>query len=162
MLVELTVLSKGPQQTIQYGRTFGSVLVAGSVIGLVGELGSGKTCFIKGLASELAGIPEDDVTSPTFTFMQEYPGKVPLYHFDLYRIAGSADLYDLGFEECLYGTGVTVIEWADRAAGALPPACLIIRMEFVAEQERRLLFRAHGEKHAALLTHYKHRAGGGI
>jgi tRNA threonylcarbamoyladenosine biosynthesis protein TsaE len=153
--VELTLLSKGPQQTIQYGRTFGSVLEAGSVIGLVGELGSGKTCFIKGLASQLAGVPADDVTSPTFTFMQEYPGKIPLYHFDLYRIAGSADLYDLGFEECLYGTGVTVIEWADRAEGALPAACLIIRMEFVAKQERQLTFSAHGAKHAALLTKYK-------
>ena len=157
MPVEMTLLSKGPQQTIQYGRTFSSVLEAGSVIGLVGELGSGKTCFIKGLASELAGIPEDDVTSPTFTFMQEYPGDMPLYHFDLYRIAGKADLYDLGFEECLYGTGVTVIEWADRAEGSLPAEHIIIRMEFIAEQERRLFFRAHGEKHAALLTMYKNK-----
>ncbi len=157
MPVEMTLLSKGPQQTIQYGRTFSSVLEAGSVIGLVGELGSGKTCFIKGLASELAGIPEDDVTSPTFTFMQEYPGDMPLYHFDLYRIAGKADLYDLGFEECLYGTGVTVIEWADRAEGSLPAEHIIIRMEFIAEQERRLFFEAHGEKHAALLTMYKNK-----
>jgi tRNA threonylcarbamoyladenosine biosynthesis protein TsaE len=155
--VELTLISNGPQQTIDYGKKLAGVLEPGSVIGLVGELGSGKTCFIKGLASELSGIPEDDVTSPTFTFMQQYPGNIPLYHFDLYRIAGSADLYDLGFEECLYDTGVTVIEWADRARGTFPEECLIIRMEFMAEHERRLFFEAHGEKHTALLTTYKNQ-----
>jgi tRNA threonylcarbamoyladenosine biosynthesis protein TsaE len=155
--VELTLISNGPPQTIHYGKKLARVLGPGSVIGLVGELGSGKTCFIKGLASELSGIPEDDVTSPTFTFMQQYPGNIPLYHFDLYRIAGCADLYDLGFEECLYDTGVTVIEWADRARGALPEECLIIRMEFIAEHERRLFFEAHGDKHAALLTTYKNQ-----
>ena len=160
--MDLTLISRGPQQTIQYGRTFASVLEPGSVIGLVGELGSGKTCFIKGLASVLAGVPEHEVTSPTFTFMQEYPGTVPLYHFDLYRIVSSADLTELGLEECLYGTGITVIEWADRAEGTLPREHVIISMEYIAEQERRLTFSAHGEKHAALLTIYKQRAGGGI
>ena len=158
----MTFISKSPQQTIQYGKQFGSVLEPGSVVGLVGELGSGKTCFIKGLASAVAGVPEHEVTSPTFTFMQECPGKVSLYHFDLYRIAGITDLAELGFEECLYGTGVTVIEWADRAEGALPRDCLIISMEYIAEQERRLFFSAHGEKHAALLTTYKNIIGGGI
>jgi tRNA threonylcarbamoyladenosine biosynthesis protein TsaE len=155
--VNLTLISRSPQQTIQYGRAFAGVLEPGSVIGLVGELGSGKTCFIKGLASALAGISEHDVTSPTFTFMQEFPGQVPLYHFDLYRIAGSADLYDLGFEECLYGGGVTVIEWADRAAGTLPGERMIITMECIAEDERRLIFTAYGAQHAELLTKYKNK-----
>ena len=143
---------------MQYGRTLAGALEPGSVIGLVGDLGSGKTCFIKGLASVLAGIPENEVTSPTFTFMQEFPGQVPLYHFDLYRAAGSADLYDLGFEECLYGGGVTVIEWADRAEGALPAECIILRMEFIAEQERRLMFTAHGARHAELLINFKNKS----
>jgi tRNA threonylcarbamoyladenosine biosynthesis protein TsaE len=149
--VELTVLSGNPQATIRYGRILGSVLGPGSVIGLVGELGSGKTCFIKGLTSALTGIAEEDVTSPTFTFLQEFPGTLPLYHFDLYRIKSPADLSDLGFDECAYGAGVTVIEWADRAEGALPPGCIIIYLEHIEENSRRLTFKAHGEAYEKIL-----------
>jgi tRNA threonylcarbamoyladenosine biosynthesis protein TsaE len=129
----------------------GSALGPGSVIGLIGELGSGKTCFIKGLTAALTGIAEKDVTSPTFTFMQEFSGTLPLYHFDLYRIKGLADLSDLGFDECAYGTGVTVIEWADRAAGALPPECITICLEHIEENSRRLTFKARGEANEKIL-----------
>jgi len=123
----------------------------GSVIGLIGDLGSGKTCFIKGLTGALTGIAEEDVTSPTFTFLQEFPGALPLYHFDLYRIKSPADLSDLGFDECAYGTGVTVIEWADREEGLLPPECIIIYLEHIEENSRRLTFRASGEAHEKIL-----------
>ena len=149
--MELTVQSGNPQATIRYGRILGSVLEPGSVIGLVGELGSGKTCFIKGLTAALTGIAEEDVTSPTFTFMQEFSGTLPLYHFDLYRIKSPADLSDLGFDECAYGTGVTVIEWADRAEGLLPPECISIYLEHIEENSRRLTFRARGEAHEKIL-----------
>ncbi len=127
------------------------MLGPGSVIGLVGELGSGKTCFIKGLTAALTGIAEEDVTSPTFTFLQEFPGTLPVYHFDLYRIKSPADLSDLGFDECAYGTGVTVIEWADRAEGLLPPECITICLEHIEENSRRLTFRASGEAHEKIL-----------
>jgi tRNA threonylcarbamoyladenosine biosynthesis protein TsaE len=149
--VELTVLSNNPQETIRYGKILGSVLKPGSVIGLVGELGSGKTCFIKGLTAALTGIAEDEVTSPTFTFLQEFSGPLPLYHFDLYRIKSPGDLSALGFAECAYGMGVTVIEWADRAEAALPDECLIIYLEHVAESSRRLIFKACGKKHEEIL-----------
>ena len=127
------------------------MLEPGSVIGLVGELGSGKTCFIKGLTAALTDIAEEDVTSPTFTFLQEFPGVLPLYHFDLYRIKSPADLSDLGFNECAYGTGVTVIEWADRAEALLPPECIIIYLEHIEENSRRLTFRARGEAYEKIL-----------
>ena len=159
--MELTVLSGNPQATIRYGRSLGNVLGPGSVIGLVGELGSGKTCFIKGLTATLTGIAEEDVTSPTFTFLQEFSGTLPLYHFDLYRIKGLADLSDLGFYECAYGTGVTVIEWADRAEAALPPECIIIYLEHIEENSRRLTFKACGEAYEKILQKFIHALEGG-
>jgi tRNA threonylcarbamoyladenosine biosynthesis protein TsaE len=137
------------------------MLGPGSVIGLIGELGSGKTCFIKGLTAALIGIAEEDVTSPTFTFMQEFPGTLPLYHFDLYRIKGLADLSDLGFDECAYGTGVTVIEWADRAEGSLPPECIIIYLEHIEENSRRLTFKARGEANENIVQKLIHAFEGG-
>ena len=159
--MELTVLSGSPQATIRYGRVVGNALGPGTVIGLIGELGSGKTCFVKGLTAALTGIAEDDVTSPTFTFMQEFTGTLPLYHFDLYRIKGLADLSDLGFDECAYGTGVTVIEWADRAEGALPPECIIIYFEHIEENSRRLTFKARGEANEKILQKLIHALEGG-
>ena len=138
------------------------MLGPGSVIGLIGDLGSGKTCFIKGLTAILTGIPEDDVASPTFTFMQEFPGTPALYHFDLYRIKGVADLSDLGFDECAYGSGVTVIEWADRADGALPAESIVIYLEHVAEHSRRLTFTARGESSEKLLQKFIHALEGGV
>jgi tRNA threonylcarbamoyladenosine biosynthesis protein TsaE len=131
------------------------------VVGLVGDLGMGKTCFIKGLASALSGVAENDVTSPTFTFMQAFTGTIPLYHFDLYRIQRTADLRDLGFDECLYGDGVTVIEWADRAADALPQDRLIVHIDFISETSRRFTFSARGTKHTAVLDTFKRQWGGG-
>ena len=159
--MELTVLSGSPQATIRYGRILGSALGPGSVIGLIGELGSGKTCFIKGLTAALTGIAEKDITSPTFTFMQEFSGTLPLYHFDLYRIKSLADLSDLGFDECAYGTGVTVIEWADRAEGALPPECITIYLEHIEENSRRLTFKACGEANENILQKLIHEIEGG-
>jgi tRNA threonylcarbamoyladenosine biosynthesis protein TsaE len=139
----------------------GNALGPGTVIGLIGELGSGKTCFIKGLTAALTGIAEEDVTSPTFTFMQEFSGTLPLYHFDLYRIKGLADLSDLGFDECAYGTGVTVIEWADRAEGALPPEGITIYFEHIEENSRRLTFKARGEANEKILQKLIHALEGG-
>ncbi len=98
----------------------GAQLSAGCVIGLVGDLGAGKTCFIKGLAEGLNNTPASEVTSPTFTILQEYPGPVPLYHFDAYRLSGSHDLEAIGFEDYVGTDGVAVIEWADRISDALP------------------------------------------
>ena len=159
--MEVTVLSHNPQATIRYGRILGRMLGPGSVVGLIGDLGSGKTCFIKGLTAALTGIAEEDVTSPTFTFMQEFPGTLPLYHFDLYRIKGLADLSDLGFDECAYSSGVTVIEWADRANGALPAESIIIYLEHVAENSRRLIFMARGEANEKLLQTFMNKLEGG-
>ncbi len=161
MGLEFLFISEGPGETIRCGKVLGGVLAPGSVVGLIGELGTGKTCFIKGLASTLSGVSEDEVTSPTFIFMQEFPGKIPLYHFDLYRIMSSSDLRDLGFEEYLYSDGVIVIEWADRAEGSLPDEHLMIRLEHINENCRRLTFKACGEKYKTILDNFTHAVEGG-
>ncbi len=113
-----------------------------ATLGLAGPPGSGKTCFVQGLARGL-GV-SGAVRSPTFTLIHEHRGPVPLYHVDLYRLEAS-DVEGLGLEEILDAAGVVAIEWADRAPGALPPERLLIEFEFgPGESERCLRFIPHG------------------
>lgn len=142
--LEFSFSSPHSSRTVDLGRRLGSCLEAGCVIGLIGELGAGKTCFIKGLAEGLNNTPADEVTSPTFTILQEYPGAVPLYHFDAYRLGGSGDLEAIGFDEYIGTDGVAVIEWADRISDALPEEMLKIVIEQPSENERLFACRASG------------------
>jgi len=105
--------------TERLGEVLGQLAQAGDVIGLSGELGSGKTTLVRGLARGLGVPPDLPVVSPTFTLVNEYPGRLPLYHIDLYRVS-EEEQEGLGLEEYLYGTGVAAIEWAERLAD--PPA----------------------------------------
>jgi tRNA threonylcarbamoyladenosine biosynthesis protein TsaE len=114
------------------------------VIGLQGPLGAGKTCLVQGIAQGLGVDPEVPVTSPTFTLVGEYPGRVLLRHADFYRVEDSRRLDDAGFRDLLDGKGILVVEWADRFPDALPEERLEIRMEFRSECERRLTLRAYG------------------
>jgi tRNA threonylcarbamoyladenosine biosynthesis protein TsaE len=111
--------SLSAEETMAIGRKLADKLKAGDVITLSGVLGAGKTTLVKGVALSL-GITEP-VTSPTFTLIQEYEGRLPLYHVDLYRIGEADEVEDLGLEEYLSGPGVTLIEWPDKAASFLPP-----------------------------------------
>jgi tRNA threonylcarbamoyladenosine biosynthesis protein TsaE len=109
-------------------------LPARTVIALHGNLGSGKTCFVQGLARAL-GIHQP-VTSPTFTLIREYRGSRHLRHLDLYRLAGNIDVWLLGFEEYLEADGITAIEWAERAPDVLPADTIHIRLEAIGEASR--------------------------
>ncbi len=115
-----TFQTKSPRGTIALGRRLASRLGRGDCVGLVGDLGAGKTVLVRGLAAGL-GVGDDRlISSPTFVLVQEYPGSVPVYHIDLYRLAdGAGELVDLGLAEML-ADGVVLIEWADRAGEALP------------------------------------------
>lgn len=135
--MERIFITQSEEDTLRLGKEIGERLRPGSVICLVGDLGSGKTCFTKGIASGL-GI-EDVISSPTFTIMNEYEGKVPLYHFDVYRI-DEDEFLDIGLDEYLYGDGVTVIEWADRLDGAIRDA-LWVSITAKGENTREFLFR---------------------
>lgn len=106
------------EETVAIGKKLGSILKPGDVICLSGELGTGKTALTNGIAKEM-GIMSY-ITSPTFTLVNEYQGKYPLYHFDVYRIADVDEMFDIGFEEYLNGNGITIIEWGELISDILP------------------------------------------
>lgn len=140
------IVTRAPAETARVGEFLGQLLGPGDVVCLIGDLGAGKTNLAQGLARGL-GIT-DQVTSPTFTLINEYHGRLRLFHMDLYRLEGAEDLADLGYEEYIDGDGVTVVEWADRAMEALPLERLDIKLYAVADEaeQRRLVFEPAGER----------------
>lgn len=130
-------ISKSPEDTFRLAADLARELPRGAVLALHGELGAGKTTLVQGLARAL-GI-DRPVGSPTFTLINEYPGPVPLYHIDLYRIRDSAEALGLGLEEYLNGNGITAIEWAERIPDLLPEETWHVRLEAGAEEDERLI-----------------------
>lgn len=117
-----------PEETAELGRRFGEAAQPGDVFAITGDLGVGKTVFTKGIAEGL-GITEI-VNSPTFTILQIYEsGRLPLYHFDVYRIAEAEEMEEIGYEDCFYGEGLTLVEWGERIAELLPDGCRRISIE---------------------------------
>ncbi len=135
----MVLLSKSTEETFRIGRILADGLEAGDVVALTGELGSGKTCLTQGIANGL-GVPESYVVaSPTFTLINEYPGRqVDLYHLDVYRLAGCADLAETGYDEYLSGRGVMVIEWAEKVLEAVPVDALFVVMTYLEENVRKI------------------------
>ena len=130
-----TYISDSPSETERAGRELVSGLQAGSVVALTGELGSGKTRFVKGLAAEI-GAP-GEVTSPTFTLIHEYAGgRVPVYHFDFFRIEDRQAAERLGLEEYFFGDGICVVEWADKFPELIPPGSRWVSFETKSETDR--------------------------
>lgn len=123
----MTFVTHSAQETIQLGRRIGSMLRPGAVIAMDGGLAAGKTTITKGIAEAL-GIA-DTITSPTFTLISEYEGRLPLYHMDVYRLDSCEDFINLGAEDLIYGNGVSVIEWSERIRDELPPGAISLRLE---------------------------------
>ena len=130
-----TVISKSPEETRALAASLLAELNPGAVLALHGELGSGKTCFIQGLASAL-GVRQT-VTSPTYTLINEYDGCQTLYHIDLYRIRGAGDLAGLGLDDYLEPDGITVVEWAERAADLFPESTIHLYFETLPDPDAR-------------------------
>ena len=126
--------TRTPEETRLAGRTLGSDLQAGDVVALTGSLGAGKTVFVQGVAEAL-GISEP-VTSPTFTLISEYEGRMPLYHMDLYRLGTPEEFAWLGVEEMLNGRGVTMVEWSERADNELPDRTIHVRIDIRDDGDR--------------------------
>jgi tRNA threonylcarbamoyladenosine biosynthesis protein TsaE len=145
-------LSHSPAATLRLGRQLGERVTGGGVIALVGELGCGKTLFTRGLCAGL-GIPEKAVNSPTFAFVNEYRGRLPVYHVDLYRIDDIESGFEIGMLDYLARaeTGVIVLEWAEKVLSLLPEDYLHVRFEVLAPQKRRLEFTSSGERSGALI-----------
>ena len=132
-----TIIIKNETDTEAFGIQLGKTLRKGQIVALIGDLGTGKTTLTKYIARGL-GV-RDVVTSPTFTLIQEYrSGRLPLYHFDVYRLDRAEDLYELGYEEYFFGEGVSVIEWADKVRELIPEEALTIYMEYGEQEGERV------------------------
>lgn len=147
------------EKTNSFGMELGSFMLAGDMIALSGELGAGKTTFVKALARGL-GIPTDDVSSPSYTLVNEYYGRIPLYHFDLYRLEGADDVDDLGFDEYMEGDGLAVVEWADVAPQILPSEYLEIKIMISGEESRDLELKAIGERYVKIVERLRGKLQG--
>ena len=140
-----------PSATEALGRRLGQLLFGGSVVALVGPLGAGKTFFVRAVAEGLGIADSRIVTSPTFILIQEYPARLPVYHFDTYRLKSVRDFVDLGVDEYFEGDGVCLIEWADRVEAALPPERLTVRLQVTGATSRKAIIEAIGRRYEDLL-----------
>ncbi|TFG65285.1 MAG: tRNA (adenosine(37)-N6)-threonylcarbamoyltransferase complex ATPase subunit type 1 TsaE [Spirochaetales bacterium] len=132
----MTFLSGSAADTLLFGRKLSGLLPDGAVVSLTGPLGAGKTVLVKGIARGL-GIEAEEIISPSFTIIQEYTNSKTLYHIDLYRISGREELIHLGFEELLYGNGICLIEWGEKAADLLPPTVITVNIAILPDNKRQ-------------------------
>lgn len=138
------------KETEKIGYTLGKLLTGGEIICMTGDLGAGKTTMTQSIAEGLD--VKDYVTSPTFTIINEYEGRLPLYHFDVYRINDVDEMYDLGYEEYFYSNGVSIIEWADMIEEILPKERLNINIHKKDDIEgREIIIDGNGEKYQNII-----------
>ena len=137
---ELEYITSSYEETVRVGKKLGNLLIEGDIVALVGELGSGKTWFSKGVALGLGVDRGIVVTSPSFTLVNEYQGRHVFYHMDLYRLEGPGALITSGLDEYLHMGGVVVIEWADRLPDIIPEWGLEVKFKILDERRRHLTF----------------------
>ncbi|WP_338865686.1 tRNA (adenosine(37)-N6)-threonylcarbamoyltransferase complex ATPase subunit type 1 TsaE [Myxococcus stipitatus] len=140
-----------PEETHRLGIRLGGLLEPGDFVGLIGDLGAGKTHLVRGVA-EGAHVPRSEVASPTFAIVYPYSGRIPLYHADLYRLTGYDDLYATGFMDLVGGEGALLVEWLDRVPEAAPREHLRVTLAHAGGDARTLKAEAFGARAAALLT----------
>ena len=147
----MKITSHSVKDTLNIGKKIVRLLKKGDIICLFGQLGAGKTVLVKGLAMGL-GMKKEEIVSPTFVLLNRYEkGRLPLYHFDLYRLESKKDILALGYEEYFYGDGVSVIEWADRLGNLLPKEYLKVNLNIKNAHARQLIFSARGKNYTDLL-----------
>ena len=152
-----TVISNSGRKTVSWGRELGKLVQGGEIIGLSGELGSGKTTFVRGFAAGV-GVGKDAwVRSPTFTLINEYQGRLSIYHIDLYRIGKAEEIDALNLREYLYSTGVSLIEWFEYLPAGDVDEYLEIKMAYSGRTGRALTFDAHGERYEKILEKLRGR-----
>jgi len=141
---ELSTSNAG--ETFSCGALMGEMLAPGDFVALVGELGAGKTEFVKGVACGLDVPSDEPVTSPTYPLLNIHHGRLQLYHFDLYRLSGSREITELGFEEYFSAQGVCLVEWAERLGELLPAEHLVVCLDVIAPDKRLLRFIPTGNR----------------
>ena len=139
-----SIILHSEEETQNIGYKLGKLLGSGDVICLVGDLGAGKTTMTQSIAKALK--VNDYITSPTFNIVNEYEGIIPLYHFDVYRISHSEEMYEIGFEEYIYGKGACIIEWANLIEDVLPENLLNIELKYK-ENEREMILKPFGKRY---------------
>ena len=147
------VESNSTRQTKMWGRRLGSLLQGGELLALSGDLGAGKTCFIKGLARGLS-LREENILSPTFTMIQEHQGRLPLYHIDLYRLDNVA-IDDIGLREYLFSESIAAVEWFERLEGGDEVERLAVRISYIGANSRRIEFVSTGDRYSSLIARFR-------
>ena len=140
----IKIETDSPEETKLFGESLAKILIVHDVLSFGGVLGAGKTCLIKGIASGL-GIEDDAVKSPSFTLINEYEGKIPLYHFDLYRMKDSTELHNIGWDDYLMRDGIVAVEWGEKAEDQMPENRIDIDIEIISETKRKLKIRFNGQ-----------------
>jgi len=148
----MVLQTKNTSETIRIGKKIGTRLLPGDVLALSGELGAGKTQFIKGLAQGMGFGKPIYISSPSFTLINEYPGRIPFYHIDLFRLKGENEAEELGLEEYFHGGGVTAIEWADKIPSLLPKEILWIHIHYTGKNTRSLEIFVKGKRYEELMN----------
>ncbi|MGH7795791.1 MAG: tRNA (adenosine(37)-N6)-threonylcarbamoyltransferase complex ATPase subunit type 1 TsaE [Candidatus Binatia bacterium] len=155
-----TVISRSSRATMGFGKSLGKLVQGSEIIGLVGELGAGKTCFVRGFAAGAGVGPEAWVRSPTFTLINEYQGRLPVYHIDLYRVGRQEEIEALNLREYLYADGVSLIEWFEYLPAAEVDDYLEVRVVHGGGARRQITFTAHGDRYEQLIEKLKESASG--
>lgn len=148
----MDIVSKTTAQTRRLGETIGRLLNPGEVVALIGELGTGKTVLAQGIAFGLGVDSKVYPRSPSFVLINEYKGRVPVYHFDLYRLESLKELEGIGYEEYFYGDGVTIIEWADKLEESLPDQYLRIELSFKGKESRLIKLTPFGAEYEKIIN----------
>jgi len=145
-------VTRSPGETLALARRLGTRLATGDRLLLTGTLGAGKTCFVQGLAEGLGVDPEHRVTSQTFTLLGVYPGRIPLYHFDAYRVRRPEELIEWGDEALLGSEGVVVVEWGEGLKRDLPEPILLVRFTILGNQDRRIRFYSRASRFGPIVA----------
>ncbi len=146
-----SVLTRLPRQTMSWGSRLGRLLKGGEIIALIGELGAGKTCFVRGVTQGLEIGKEAWIRSPSFTLINEYHGRLAVYHIDLYRVETRAQLEGLNLREYLYSDGVSLIEWFEHLPADEADEYLEVRVAYVDGNRRQLTFSPHGRRYEEIV-----------
>jgi len=146
-----SVVSDGESQTLELGWRLGQLLQQSTLVLLQGDLGAGKTVFARGIARGLGVDPQIPITSPTFTLMNHYHGRLDLYHFDLYRLSDPDELIELGFDDYAYGSGVSLVEWPEKLDNFETPG-LWVDLQRIDAERREINFFLQGEENQEIIT----------
>ena len=152
---ELT--TRSPHQTLRLGAFLGKMISAGTVVALIGNLGSGKTTLAKGIAKGLGVRDEREVTSPSFVLVNEYRGQVPVYHVDLYRLDDPRQVEELGWDEWIAGPGVTLVEWAEKAMPLWPEETVEVHLQWTGPENRRFVIQGKGKRVESIIQNLREK-----